>query len=177
MDWNLLGALGEIVGGLGVVVSLVYLGSQIRFSTRSANAESTRAMAKQLQELLLLDDRLWMWIDLWLRGERSEAVRSNVDNGFRMVFDVYESMWIAVQSGTVDEAYSSRLFERYLPYTLSAGLGRECWQRVKVTYDPGFATFVDEFLERAPPPTSDEDMIAWFDVQRRYRPDLFAPAA
>jgi hypothetical protein len=74
MDWNILGALGEIAGGAGVVVSLVYLGTQIRFSARATKSESTRAMARQIQELILLDDRLWLWVDLWIRGERHVGV-------------------------------------------------------------------------------------------------------
>ena len=173
MDWNILGALGEIAGGAGVVVSLVYLGTQIRFSARATKSESTRAMARQIQELILLDDRLWLWIDLWLRGERQEAIRSNLENGFRLIFDVYESMWVAVRSGTVDGAYANRLYDRYLPYTLMANFGRDSWRSIRGTYDPEFVRFVDDFLEGLPPAQSDEEMIVWLNTIRKYRPDIF----
>jgi hypothetical protein len=40
MDWNAIGALGEVVGAAGVVFSLVYLGTQIRSNTKQASADA-----------------------------------------------------------------------------------------------------------------------------------------
>ena len=36
MNWDAIGAVGEIVGAMAVVVSLVYLGSQIRVQNRES---------------------------------------------------------------------------------------------------------------------------------------------
>ena len=36
MNWEAIGAIAEAVGAAGVIASLVYLGSQIRSSTRAA---------------------------------------------------------------------------------------------------------------------------------------------
>ena len=177
MDWNILGALGEVAGGAGVIGSLVYLGTQIRTSARATNSESTRAMARQVQELIVLDDRLWLWIYLWLRGERQAAILSQLENGFRLIFDVFESMWVSVRSGTVDREYANRLYDRYLPYTLMANFGRDSWRSIKGTYDPEFANFVDGFEEALPPAQSDEEMIVWLDTIRKYRPNIFSESA
>ena len=38
MNWDAIGAVGEILGALGVIVTLVYLSAQIRQSTRSSQA-------------------------------------------------------------------------------------------------------------------------------------------
>lgn len=35
MDWVLLGSIGEFVGGIAVVVSLIYVGLQVRQSSNS----------------------------------------------------------------------------------------------------------------------------------------------
>jgi hypothetical protein len=35
MDWNAIGALGELAGAIGVILSLIYLASQIRQNTLS----------------------------------------------------------------------------------------------------------------------------------------------
>lgn len=40
MDWNAIGALGEVIGAAGVIFSLMYLGTQIRSSTKQANADA-----------------------------------------------------------------------------------------------------------------------------------------
>ena len=35
MDWNAIGAIGEILGALGAIAALVYLGLQLRLNTRA----------------------------------------------------------------------------------------------------------------------------------------------
>lgn len=54
MNWNALGAVGEIVGAVAVVVSLVYLAIQIRFSARTARSEAVRTAIKEHQGYALL---------------------------------------------------------------------------------------------------------------------------
>ena len=44
MNWEAIGAVGEIVGALGVIVSLIYLSTQIRRSDQTARAESIRSV-------------------------------------------------------------------------------------------------------------------------------------
>jgi hypothetical protein len=52
MDWNMIGALGEIAGALAVVVSLVYVGRQVRLSNALARAEAYRVVSLRTSELL-----------------------------------------------------------------------------------------------------------------------------
>ena len=40
MNWDAIGAIGEIVGASAVVISLVYLASQIRIQNRESRAAS-----------------------------------------------------------------------------------------------------------------------------------------
>ena len=51
MNWDMIGALGEIVGAAAVVVSLVYLAQQVRVSNRLARAEAWRAIATSANTL------------------------------------------------------------------------------------------------------------------------------
>ena len=51
MTWTELGALGEVLGAIAVVVSLVYLSRQVRQNTqavRTANAANVQANVPQL---------------------------------------------------------------------------------------------------------------------------------
>ena len=50
MDWTMIGALGEILGASGVIVTLAYLAKQVRQSNVAAQHEATR-------ESLDLNDR------------------------------------------------------------------------------------------------------------------------
>jgi hypothetical protein len=170
---QLLGNYGEFIGAIGVVVTLGYLAIQIRFNAKATNSESTQAMASQMRELLVSDDRLYPWMDVWLHGEREEVVRTHLENGFRTIYDVYESLWIAMRSGTVDKAYAMKLFDRYLPYTSVGEIGRHVWHNIREGYAPEFVKFVDNFQKGMPPPKSDEEMITWINSIRKYRPEVF----
>jgi hypothetical protein len=45
MNWEAIGSIAELVGGLGVVASLLYLGVQIRQNTRSLRAATYESLA------------------------------------------------------------------------------------------------------------------------------------
>ena len=49
-DW---GALGELVGGLAIVVSLIYVGLQIRQGTNASRAATNQAFTVQFSDLIL----------------------------------------------------------------------------------------------------------------------------
>jgi hypothetical protein len=44
MNWDAIGAIGEVVGALGVIVTLAYLAIQIRQNTASARVSTTQAI-------------------------------------------------------------------------------------------------------------------------------------
>ena len=51
MNWDAIGAIGEIVGALAVVISLMYLAAQIRTSNAAAKQAA-------MQEIYTLNDEL-----------------------------------------------------------------------------------------------------------------------
>ena len=52
MDIMEFGASGELVGGIAVVGSLIYVGLQVRQSNRLAGGESTRAFVAEYNAIL-----------------------------------------------------------------------------------------------------------------------------
>ena len=51
MNWEALGAIAETVGGLGVILTLVYLAMQIRASNRVASAQSRQSMTQFVMQI------------------------------------------------------------------------------------------------------------------------------
>ena len=49
MDWNAIGAIGEIIGALAVFLTLVYLALQIRQNTKSMDESKRLALAQTYQ--------------------------------------------------------------------------------------------------------------------------------
>jgi len=52
MNWDALGAVGEIVGAAGVIVSLLYLASQVRSNSRQLRHSSAQAVLEKLNSLI-----------------------------------------------------------------------------------------------------------------------------
>ena len=50
MNWEAIGAIGEIIGALAVVVTLAYLAVQVRNSTRIARSATRQAIAETAME-------------------------------------------------------------------------------------------------------------------------------
>ena len=42
MEWDALGAVAELMGAIGVIASLIYVGGQIKQNTRATRATSAR---------------------------------------------------------------------------------------------------------------------------------------
>ena len=54
MNWDAIGAIGEIVGATAVVVTLIYLTTQIRQNTRQLASTSLQGLADRAENRLLL---------------------------------------------------------------------------------------------------------------------------
>jgi hypothetical protein len=52
MNWDALGAIGEIIGAAGVIVSLLYLASQVRNNSRQLRHSSAQAVLDKLNGLI-----------------------------------------------------------------------------------------------------------------------------
>jgi len=51
VNWDAIGAVAELVGAIGVIASLVYLGVQIRQNTRSTNAAAFHDLNSSLSQM------------------------------------------------------------------------------------------------------------------------------
>ena len=51
MNWDAIGAIGEVVGALAVVLSLIYLATQIRAGTRAARSQNIHTQTEQMQRI------------------------------------------------------------------------------------------------------------------------------
>ena len=76
MNWEAIGAIGEILGALGVVITLAYLATQIQQNTLTSKVESKLTAANMNSEfldLLILHPELQQ---LWIKGRRGEKMET-----------------------------------------------------------------------------------------------------
>src|SRR5512139_1174321 len=73
MNWEAIGAIGEIIGAGAVVVSIVYLSIQIRSNTRatrgSASYEAAHSWAQTNEQLAQLPDDVFRMVGGWYRPD------------------------------------------------------------------------------------------------------------
>ncbi len=153
-DW---GAIGELVGGVAVIVTLIYLALQVRQNTRqfSRNVESTQLAAfersvesgDRLRELFLLHPDL---LALLLKGydsykelDKSEKIRFGML--LRNIFSAAQGAYVRQLSVEHDP----RSFEgigRVIDEILVNRGAREWLKNTEPNWRPAFREIVDERL-------------------------------
>ena len=94
MNWEAIGAIGEIVGALAVVVTLVYLVIQIRQNTAAvatATYESTMTGFNDINVVVASDPKLASLLD---RGTQSpDALSAEETTQFNFLLRCYANQW------------------------------------------------------------------------------------
>ena len=162
MNWEALGTIAELVGAVGVVASLLYLGKQIRQSNELARAETRRAMMQVTQQELnkMVDDPTIF--RLWMNDELSGDDKIRLHSWLCAYIRQREYEWFERQAGVMD----SKMFESYakiITKVLGTERTRRWWSVYKhaLGFDSGFVAFVDELLERSPLTNYFENLDTW----------------
>ena len=160
-----LGALGEVIGAVAVVVSLVYVAHQIRQSSSQIELNSRHIQASMYHEtnvgfvrwmsMLAQDESL---ANIWYRGIREgeltpeETLRFNFALAALMVN--YEGNFEQLKLGTI-ERDTLKISGRTIIRALSSPMGRVWWSREAPTVlTSEFRAAVDELLVDASEKTS-----------------------
>ena len=148
-----LGGVGEFIGGIAVVISLVYLAVQIRQNTKSVRTSTYQAIldsSRSDTELLLVHPHL----ERVYRVGRRNPEKLNDDERplFRMLVAQLllssESLFLQHQQGAIDSDYWQRR-QQTLRGLLSQPGVRQWWAArgtPREYYDPGFRELVDSIL-------------------------------
>lgn len=130
MNLEALGNLGEFIGSIAVLVSLVYLAIQIRKSTETERTSTYQSIVSdfgQMNQSLAGDPEL---IALYIRGlEDFDALdataRARISQVFYMTFRYFENMYYQHEKGYLED---------------EVWLG---WKRLMLNYfaNPGFQTW------------------------------------
>ena len=151
MNWDAIGAVGELLGALVVVVTLGYLAIQIRQNTAQQKREETVAIQRGQNEVLaqLSDPIMMRSIAITIDEGRaakpedhSRAIMWLVQyiNNFQIVYDLY-------QLGSLDENRYKFWESIAVGWVASKGL-REWWDEDngKLAFEPKIRSLIDSKL-------------------------------
>lgn len=147
VNWEAIGAVGEIIGALAVVISLLYLAAQIRAQNAQAKLAALHEMSNRFREVT----------NLFASGDIADIfVRANDDFGaisdaesVRLIvlttnlFRAWEEAFLEKRDGYLEPEVFEALSRDYTQ-PMGAASFRHIWKLRKQNYDPDFQEYVDK---------------------------------
>ena len=163
MNWDAIGAVGEIIGAAAVVLTLFYLSLQIRMSTRQQRVESQRATGEGLNKLMDTYndlDKAGMIIRAQSNWANANAQEQNILAIHLIQYTNHLAtmlnMW---RSGGIDENTYVRHESGFL-HILSTDGGMAWWAFFSDMIDPALSDRINMVLsEKSFPPIY--DVLPW----------------
>lgn len=149
MDWNAIGAVGEMLGALGVIVTLIYLAREIRqntTATRLSTSQSVAAAAREWNEPLLLDAEL-AWTFQQGTEDPSRLSAKERARFIELCFSLlrmFEDIHYQYNNGALDPEVWRGYEKLYAAYAKAPGF-QEYWQARRETFRPEFQAYIDGY--------------------------------
>lgn len=166
MNWDAIGAAGELLGATAVLVTLIYLAVQVRQNNFAGQRESFRGYVAELNSRLLEPQRDPEFVELFQQANRDWNSISLRDQA--VVSSVYSSYFFACseefalrKSGDVDPALEYQVDQAVASILQMPGVAA-WWERGCSFYSPSFRNHVDQLLasEECPPPI--HHLLPWY---------------
>lgn len=137
MDWNAAGAIGEILGAIAVLATLLYLAAQIRQTNTMARFETTREIMTQFNacnQLYATDEsiRRVLLKEEELSVEEAEQLYSYAD----MYCNAWATAQMAFDQGLIDKALFSGVVK-----DVAVALSR--WRNMRQAVERWFNNYPD----------------------------------
>ena len=154
MNWEAIGAVGEIVGAITVVATLIYLAKQIKDSARAARSQSitdaTTGMQAWYQEL----GSNPQVSELVLTGFRNpEALSKEAQFQWLMImhacFIGFQRSFFLAQEGTLDVGLRNSIGTAIVAVNHMPGMD-VYWRQRKAFFQPEFVDWVEGLKDREP---------------------------
>jgi hypothetical protein len=152
MNWDAIGALGEIVGAIAVFVSLLYLAVQIRQSTELARTQyhtNSVTILEPFTNWKSANPRVFRegMTDF---GSLNSDDRINLDSVLTLFVLTFKDVLEARERGFMDnETYLA--WEGYIGTHLAMPGGRMWWNEAREIYIEKVQAAIDNSIARTPP--------------------------
>ncbi len=154
MDWEAISAVGEIVGAIAVIATLIYLAIHIKDSARAARstavAEATTAMQAFYQELGSNPQAS----ELFLEGmTKYDSLSGQAQFQYLMMmhsaFLGFQTSYFLAREGTLDVGLHDSIGTAVIAINHLPGM-QLYWKQRKVLFRPEFIDWVEGLLAREP---------------------------
>jgi len=150
-DW---GALGELVGGAAIIVSLLYVGLQIRHGTNATRSATNQAFSAQYSEIMLRltcpEFSVIWWKGLPGLGNLEDDEVPAFMGFMASIVRTYETFYFERLEGR----FESRMFESWMTQLIDVfgnQGARDYWELRRHNFSPEFVAHVEEEVSRNSP--------------------------
>jgi len=154
MNLESLANLGEIIGAIAVVVSLIYLAVQVRQNTRAQQAEN---FSRALDRVAAMQATLSRDPDISVIFSKGVSDPSNLTTGERLqftwamyeLFGAFEFMFLASKENSIPEEFWQRWSSAVAWWLTFPGV--QSWWNVRpIPFTGSFTSYVESLLENNP---------------------------
>jgi hypothetical protein len=160
MNWEMISAVGQMLGAVGVIISIVYLAAQIRNQNKESRRAAMNVLTRHWSDLnrtLVENPDL---AALWIRALRSF---DELDGPSKLRFGAHlgrflrfaDSLYLAVLDGTLDKRLW-RGYERTLADTVAYPGFQAWWATRKHWHTDEFCALIDRHIRTAKPKIYDD---------------------
>lgn len=155
MNWDAIGAIGEIAGSIAVVVTLVVLIRQVRAGTMATRAATLESVADRLQERIF-QTKDEDYAGLIVRGQKASSLGEFNEIESYQLRMWWESWFNHFQVGFVQQRFGAvttkdmQWLQGFLVGRLqTVPIARECWELSKETggLRPDFVKYIEQGME------------------------------
>lgn len=147
MNWEAIGAVGEILGAIGVIATLGYLAVQIRQNTASNRQAAARSTVDSINRLNIVSVEQPDLLDLLTRGmanlaelDPREGARFHVL--WMSSFIVYQQVFFHAERGEIEPHLRNLIDSHMFEYLGTPGLGA-WWEANSKRFSSKFVAYVD----------------------------------
>ncbi len=146
MNWDAIGAIGEIVGASAVVISLVYLALQIRSQNKQEKLSALREMSRELRATTAMFANNDI-SDIFVRANEDYSSLNDAESVQLIVlttniFRAWENAFLESKVGNLDESVWQGLSRDYTQ-TMGIPSFRYIWGLRKENFDLEFQKYVE----------------------------------
>ncbi|MFT5501350.1 MAG: hypothetical protein ACI88G_001487 [Woeseiaceae bacterium] len=150
-DW---GSIGELVGGVAIIVSLLYVGLQIRQGTKATQAATNQAFSAQYSQQILQITREDIRDIFRLGLGGLQNLNEGEQAAFMALMGSITRMWETFFFERRDGRFDSNMYDAWMVQLIdlhgNTGV-QEYWSIRKHQFTPEFVTYLDQALAAVAP--------------------------
>ena len=152
-------SVAEIVGGVAVIVSLIYVGLQVNDNTAAIRSAAASDATEAMQSWYLEMGSNRQASDIWFNAMTSREPLPTLDE-FQFMLSMHavllgmQNSYLLSKEGTLDAEFREAVTTAIVAVKDLPGMGR-FWRQRRGLFHAGFAEYVDTLLARDPVETLD----------------------